>query len=90
VTDLRPGSKIGGNLYANAAAITPNDAVDVEHIYPALKIGATGGTITGIPAGAAPGASTVVINVAANEVLKLAFRRIYATGTTATTITGLW
>lgn len=77
--DVNPGSA------GSAAAIVPNDAVDLANVTRGIYVGGAGnlkvdmvdGTVTfiGIPAGA---------------VLPVRVKRIYVTGTTATNLVALW
>ncbi len=88
--DFRNGTRPASNLYGRAERLTPNDNEDLPRIWPALKIGATGGALVVTPADNVNGVlGKVTLNVAANETLPLAIKRLWATGTVATTIHGL-
>lgn len=87
--DYRNGSRPTSNEYGNAHLLTPSDTANQPNIYPAYKIGATGGALVCTPADA-PDGTQITLNVAANEVLKVALKRIFSTGTVATTIHGLF
>ena len=71
---------------ANAAAVTPNDSADLTNVSRSLYVGGAGNvkvdmadvgtvTFTGVPAG---------------TILPIRVKRVYATGTTATTILVLY
>lgn len=68
----------------HAAAITPNDSTDLTNFPRALVIG-TGGTLKVTTVGG----ETVTLTVV-SSILPLMVERVFATGTTATDITGLW
>lgn len=69
----------------DAAPITPSDSTDLAVGARALYVGGTG-DITGITRG---GATVTFKNVAVG-IFPVSFRRILATGTTATFIIGLY
>ncbi len=73
-----------------AGTITPADGTDLGQETRALKIGATGGVVRVVMADETDASTTVDIPVQAYETLVIQVRRVYATGTTATTITGLY
>lgn len=68
----------------HAAAITPHDTNDLTNFPRALVIG-TGGTLKVDTVGG----ETVTLSVV-SSILPLMVTRVYATGTTATDIIGLW
>ena len=76
--------------YTRAAVITPNDGADLAYVTRAIKAGTTGGNIAVIMLGQAPGATPVVIPIAANEVLPIRVRRVMATNTTASPLVAFW
>lgn len=70
----------------DAAAILPNDSVDLGQLPRALFVG-TAGNVAAIMAG---GQSVLFENCAAGSVLPVRAVRIRATGTTAGAIVALW
>jgi hypothetical protein len=70
----------------DAAAVTPNDAIDLTYLPRALYIG-HGGDLSLRCAG---GQSVVLQNVPGGSVLPLRVTGINATGTSATGIVALW
>lgn len=69
-----------------AVAVTPNDGADLADTSRALYIGGAGDVKVDML-----GSGTVTfVGVAAGTVLPLRADRVYATGTTATSIVALW
>lgn len=71
----------------SAFAITPNDSADLAAVIRGVYVGASG-DITGYVWGSGDTAITFTA-VAGGQILDVAFRRIRATGTTATGLIGL-
>lgn len=71
----------------SAAAVTPNDSVDLAMTARGLFAGG-GGDIVAILKGDA--AAVTFKNVSSGAILPVAVRRVLATGTTATSILALW
>ena len=69
-----------------AFAVTPSDAADLAMPAKALYIGGSG-NVVGIPEDSA--ASVTFTGVVAGSVLPVRFKRVLATGTTATGLVGL-
>lgn len=70
----------------NAAAITPNDGVDLTNIARALYIG-TGGDVKITTAGG----DTVTLNdVQGGSILPIRTKRVFSTGTTASNMVAIY
>jgi len=82
--NLQPDVEWGPS--ANAAAVTPNDSVDLGFIT--TQIVASGAGV--ISCDLQTTGTSVLIPVAAGVPLQIRVRRVRATGTTATGIVALW
>ena len=71
--------------YLNAVALTPNDGVDLAQVME-VRCGAAG-TVQFTPAG---GQAPLTLTMAAGEWLPCQVIRVWATGTTATPLTGVY
>ena len=70
----------------NAAAVTPNDSVDLTNIARALYIG-TGGDVKITTAGG----DTVTLNdVQGGSILPIRTKRVFSTGTTASNMVAIY
>jgi hypothetical protein len=70
---------------ARAAAVTPNNSVDLTEVTRALYIGGAGDVKVDI------GATAITfVGVAAGSLLPIRVTRVYATGTTASSIVALY
>jgi hypothetical protein len=71
----------------NGAAITPNDSTDLTYVTKSLFIGVGGNvTIDHVYSGT----SILYANVPSGTILPVQATRVYATGTTATSIVGMY
>lgn len=78
---------IGSSAALRATAVTTSDTVDLpDNATRGLYVGATG-TVKVDMVG---GGTVTFVGVPAGAVLPIQARRVYATGTTATTILALW
>ncbi|MDE2096295.1 MAG: hypothetical protein KGL39_03550 [Patescibacteria group bacterium] len=74
------------SYFDNAATVTPSDSANLPTEACALFVG-TGGNVKVDTVG---GQTGVTIAVANNAVVPLHVKKVYATGTTASGISGLW
>ena len=70
----------------NAAAITPNDTTDLTNATRSLYIGGAGN----VKIDTVLGDTVTLSGVVAGTVIPVRASRVYATGTTATNLVGLW
>lgn len=70
----------------NAAAITPNDTTDLTNATRSLYIGGAGN----VKIDTVLGDTVTLSGVVAGTVIPVRVSRVYATGTTATNLVGLW
>lgn len=71
--------------YANAAAVTPSDTVDLQFVTRALYVGVSGDVTVNMPGGAA-----ILFKAMPVGLYAIRCTRIKAAGTTATNILALW
>lgn len=74
---------------SQCVVVSPSNTVDLDPYAKSILIGATGGTLKFIPLHAADDTG-VTIDVAANQLIPIQARRIFATGTTATPVYALY
>lgn len=72
-------------IRSGAFLITPSNTVDLPNVAVGLLIGETGGNVRILT----PDGDDVTIPVNTHQFLQVQARRVFATGTTATTIHGL-
>lgn len=72
---------------SNCAIITPSNTVDLAFVSRAICVQGAAGSIRIMTAG---GQEITIPNVAYTQLLPIRAKRIYATGTTATSILVLW
>jgi len=70
-----------------AAVVTPSDTVDLPAPSQALYVGSAGLNITGL---LEDGSSLLLTAIPVGAIIPIKFKRIMATGTTATAIVSLW
>lgn len=71
---------------ANAAAVTPNDSADLTNVSRSLYVGGAGD----IKVDMADVGTVTFTGVVAGSILPIRVKRVYSTGTTATTILVLY
>lgn len=72
---------------ANGFAITPSNSADLPHTIRALYIGAAGDVMVDF---VTSGTNVLIKGCTAGTVLPFQVKRVYATGTTATNLLGLY
>ena len=82
---LFSGARPAYGTFNNAIAITPADGADLAHMIEVLVAGAAGTVKVDTP-----NQTGVTLTVAAGIPLPLRIAKVYATGTTATGLTGLY
>lgn len=73
----------------NAAAITPSNTVDLDEYTRGIYVGVTGDLKVDMP-GDEGDASVTFVGLAAGVIHPIVASRIYATGTSATSIVAVW
>ena len=81
-----PGYERDDGPYSRATAITPDDSTDLAYTTSAVYVGGAGA----LKVTTAGGDTTTVAAVPAGTVLPLRVVRVFATGTAATSIVGLY
>ena len=76
----------GSDPADNAAAVTPNDSADLTNTARALYVGGTGN----VKVDTAAGDTVTFSSVPAGAILPVRVKRVYSTGTTATTIVSIF
>ena len=77
--------------YTDAVTITPNDTVDLAEVTRALHAhGAGSNHDVVVTLANDPDGTSVTLAIAKGDVLPIRVKRVWATGTTATTIVGLY
>lgn len=71
---------------ANAAAVTPNDSADLTNVSRSLYVGGAGN----VKVDMADVGTVTFTGVVAGSILPIRVKRVYSTGTTATTILVLY
>lgn len=71
----------------NVAAITPDDATDLTYVAKALYIGVGGNVYLDA---VYEGSNVAFVNVPSGTILPVQTTRVYSTGTTATSIVGMY
>jgi allophanate hydrolase subunit 2 len=70
----------------SAFAITPSDTVDLAHVTRGIYVGVTGD----VKVDMVGGSTVTFVNLAGGVIHPLCVKRVYATGTTATNILGVY
>jgi hypothetical protein len=77
--------------YTDAVAITPSNTVDLAQVTRALHAhGAGSHHDVAVTLANDPDGTSVVLSIAKGDVLPIRVKRVWVTGTTATTIVGLY
>jgi len=79
---------LAGNVsFQNAASVTPNDSTDLSNAASALWIGSTGNIKVDLKSN---GTGITFNALTAGYLLRARVKKVYATGTTASSIIALW
>lgn len=74
----------------NGVAVTPNDSTDLTFETRGLYVGGDGNIVVVMADQSDPAVTLTFTGVKGGSTLPYAVRRVYSTGTTATSINALW
>lgn len=78
------------NSYARAVAITPNDSIDLAEVTRAINVHKSGSTSIALKVTLQGDTTPVTLNLVSASVTPIIAKRIWATGTDATSVIALY